>query len=156
MVLIPSGQIDSTFHYPVNRAIRHHTLICCISAAANAYCPLLIAPNRGAKTLFETGIRTAIDMMMEIREPAYATAEIFRRYVETVLFPAIVANRKLPGCRNKPAILFCDNCASHCSEGRFIEFARHGVLVLSYPPHTSNLFQVLDLLLFGRLKSAKK
>jgi hypothetical protein len=31
-----------------------------------------------------------------------------------------------------------------------------GILVLTYPPHTSNLFQVLDLLLVGRLKSAKK
>jgi hypothetical protein len=94
--------------------------------------------------------------MMEIREPAYATAEIFRRYIETVFFPAIAANRKLPGCRNKPAILLCDNCACHCSEDIIIEFARYGVLVLSYSPHTSNLFQVLDLLLFGRLKSAKK
>jgi hypothetical protein len=128
----------------------------CISAAGDAYCPLLIAPNRGAQKIFETGIRRDIDIMMEIREPAYATAEIFRRYIETVFFPGIAANRKLPGCRNKPAILFCDNCACHCSEDILIEFARHGVLVLSSPPDTSNLLQVLDPLLFSRLKSAKK
>jgi hypothetical protein len=94
--------------------------------------------------------------MMEIREPAYATAEIFRRYIEAVFFPAVAANRKLRGRRNKPATLFCDNCAYHCSEDTLIEFARHGVLVLSYPPHTSNLFQVFDLPMFGRLKSPKK
>jgi hypothetical protein len=156
MVLVPSAHIDSTLHYPVNRSVRHHTLICCIPAAGDAYCPLLIAPNRAAQKIFETGIRRDIDILMEIREPSYAFAEILCRYVKTVFFPAIAANRKLPGCRNKPAILFYDNCTCHCSEDILIEFARHGVLVLSYPAHTSNLFQVLDLLLFGCLKSAKK
>ena len=36
------------------------------------------------------------------------------------------------------------------------EFAEQGVVVVTYPPHTSHIFQVLDVLLFGRLKSAKK
>jgi hypothetical protein len=156
IVLDPSAHIDSRLHSPVDESIRHHTLIWCISAAEDASCPLLIAPNRGAQTIFETGIRRDIDMMMEIREPADATAEIFRRYVETVFLPAVVSNRKLPGCRNKPAISFYHNCPSPCSEDMLIEFARHGVLGLSYPPHTANLFQVLNLLLFRRLKSAKK
>jgi hypothetical protein len=93
--------------------------------------------------------------MMEIRQPAYATAEIFRRYAEAVAFPAIADNRNLHGRPDKPAILFCDNCATHCSRGLLIEFAQHGILLLIYTPHTSNLFHGLDLLLFGRLKSAK-
>jgi hypothetical protein len=128
MVLVPSIHIDSTLHSPVNWPVRYHTLMCCISAAGDAYCPLPIAPNRGAQKIFETGIRRDIDIMMEIREPVYALANIFHRYVETVFFPAIAANRKLPGRRNKPAILFCDNCACDCSEDIRIEFARHGVL----------------------------
>jgi hypothetical protein len=156
VVLVPSAHIDSTLHYPVNRSVRHHTLMCCISAAGDGYCPLLIAPNRGAQKIFETGIHRDIGIMMEIREPAYATAEIFRIYIETVFFSAIAANRKLPGCRNKRAISFCDNCACQYSEDILIEFAGQGVLVLSYPPNMSNLFQVLDLPLFGRLKLAKK
>jgi hypothetical protein len=35
-------------------------------------------------------------------------------------------------------------------------FAERGVAVITYPPHTSHLCQVLDLLLFGQLKAAKK
>jgi hypothetical protein len=133
-----SAHIDSTLRYPVNRSVRRHTLMRCISAAGNAYCPLLIAQNWGAPKIFETGIHRDIDIMMEIREPADATAKVFRRYIETVFFPVIDANRMLPGCRNRPVILFCDNCTCHCSGDILIEFARHGVLVLSYPPHTSN------------------
>jgi hypothetical protein len=36
------------------------------------------------------------------------------------------------------------------------EFAERGVADITYPHHTSHLFQVLDLLLFGRLKAVKK
>jgi hypothetical protein len=50
--------------------------MCYISAAGDAYCPLPIAPNRGAQNIFETGISRDINIMMEIREPAYTTAEI--------------------------------------------------------------------------------
>jgi hypothetical protein len=31
-----------------------------------------------------------------------------------------------------------------------------GILVITYPSHTSHIFQVLDVLLFGILKKAKK
>ena len=36
------------------------------------------------------------------------------------------------------------------------KLARHGVLVITYPPHTSHVFQILDVLLFGLVKRAKK
>jgi hypothetical protein len=39
-VLIPTRLRESTLHYPVNTSIRHQALICCISAAGDAYCPL--------------------------------------------------------------------------------------------------------------------
>jgi hypothetical protein len=52
--------------------------------------------------------------------------------------------------------LFCDNCASHCSDAILRELARNEILVPTYTPHTSHLFQVLDVLLFGRLKVFKK
>jgi hypothetical protein len=155
-VIVPAAAGDSRFHYPINRSIRHHTLLCCITAAGDSYCPLLIAPNAGARKLFDTGVRDHVDLMIEIRQPAYATADLFRRYIEEIFFPALAANREMPGCRDKLAILFCDNCSIHCSEILLREFAEKGVVVVTYPPHTSHIFQVLDVLLFGRLKSAKK
>jgi hypothetical protein len=35
------------------------------------------------------------------------------------------------------------------------QFAEGRVVVITYPPHTSNLFQALDVLSFGRLNSPK-
>jgi hypothetical protein len=41
------------------------------------------------------------------------------------------------------------------SNSRLEQLARHGILVLTYPPHTSHIFQVLDVLLFGLVKRWK-
>jgi hypothetical protein len=94
--------------------------------------------------------------MIKVRQPAYATAELFHRYTTEVFFPALETNRQLPGCENKFCIRFCDNCSIHCQDQLIKEFAERGVAAIAYPPHTSHLFQVLDLLLFGRLKTAEK
>jgi hypothetical protein len=80
----------------------------------------------------------------------------FCRYIKEIFFPALEANRELRGCKEKPSISFCDNCSIHYSDHVLSEFAEQGGVVIPYSPHTSNLFQVLGVLLFGRSKSAKK
>jgi hypothetical protein len=106
--------------------------------------------------IFDKGVREDIDRRIKILESPYITHVIFVEYVRIVLISAVESNRSIAGCQNKPAILFCDNCASHCSDEVKRELARHGILLLTSPPHSSHTFQVLDRLLFGCLKSAKK
>jgi hypothetical protein len=107
-------------------------------------------------SMFEKRIREGVDLRMEIRDSPCATKEAFFEYRQDVLVPTVESNRQRPGCQAKPAILFCDNCNSHCCDEVLQEVARHGILIITYPPHSSQIFQVLDVLLFGRLKSAKK
>jgi hypothetical protein len=106
--------------------------------------------------IFERGIRENIDLKLEIRQVTYVDAELFNQYIKEIFIPTVAVNLELPGYANKPAILFCDNCASHCSEEILRELARNEIFVLTYPPHTSHLFQVIDVLLFDRLKMFKK
>jgi hypothetical protein len=155
-VLVPVDLGDSMIHYPVNRQIRHQTLLCCISASGDAYCPLLVSARQSVLQVFEMGVRDGIDLRIKIAQSPYITKELFLEYLREVVIPSIESNRDLPGCRGKPAIIFCDNCSCHCSEDILRELAHHGVLLITYPPHTSHIFQVLDVLLFGRLKLAKK
>lgn len=155
-VLVPIHAGDSQLHYPVDRRIRHQTLLCCVSASGDAYCPLLVSAYSQASSVFDCGLRDGIDVKIEIRDSPYINAELFEQYVRDVFFPMVESNRGLPGCERKPAILFCDNCCAHCRQDFLRELAEHGVLLITYPPHTSHIFQVLDLLIFGRLKVAKK
>jgi hypothetical protein len=115
-VLIPAELERSILHYPVNRAIRHQSLICCIAAPGDAYCPFLVSAEPSITQVFNGGPRDGIDLKVQIAESAYVTKEIFESHVGTVLIPAFESNKTLKGCNNKPAILFCDNCSTHCTE----------------------------------------
>jgi hypothetical protein len=52
-VLIPTEARETTLHYPASRKIRHQTLVCCITVAEDAYCPLLVSSDRAARAVFE-------------------------------------------------------------------------------------------------------
>jgi hypothetical protein len=144
-----------TLYYPASRNIRHQTLVSCVTAAGDAYCPLLVSSDPAARAVFEHQIRDGIDFQIEISLSPYVNAEIFQRYVDTVLIPAVEANRQLPGCDKKLAILFCDNSSAHVSNSMLEKLVRHGVLVLTYLSHTSHIFQVLEVLSSGLVKRSK-
>ena len=48
-----------------------------------------------------------------------------------------------------------DNCSYHIDEELLQILTNHRILVITYPLHTSHLFQVLDRLLFGVMKNNK-
>jgi hypothetical protein len=96
-LLVPTQEQESTLHYPVDRFVRHHTLLCCVTASGDSYCPILIAPTASARNLFDTRVRDHIDLIIEVRKPAYSTAELFHPYITEVFFPALETNRQLPG-----------------------------------------------------------
>jgi hypothetical protein len=134
-VIIPSHASSSTHHYPIDRAIRHHTLLCCASSSGDAYSPLLIAIHSKVRRIFEKDIRENIDLKLEIRQVPYVDAEVFKQYIKDIFIPTVAANQELPGCANKPVILFCDNCASHCPGEILRELAGNRILVLRYLPY---------------------
>jgi hypothetical protein len=88
-VMIPTEARETTLHYPASRKIRHQTLVCCVTAAGDAYCPLLVSSDPAARAIFKHQIRDGI----EISPWPYVNAEIFERYVDTVLIPAVEVNR---------------------------------------------------------------
>jgi hypothetical protein len=101
------------------------------------------------------GIRDGTDLRIKIQRSSYLNTELLLEYVRGVFLPAVENNRKLPGYRGNLAKLFCDNCSCHCSDEILRELASHGIFLIAYPPHSSHIFQVLDVLLFVKLKSAK-
>jgi hypothetical protein len=91
-LLVAAAEEDSTLHYLVNRNIRHHTLLCCVNAAGDVYCPMLLGPNAEATQIFDTGARGHIDFVLETRRPAYSIGELFARHIKEIVFPAVEAN----------------------------------------------------------------
>jgi hypothetical protein len=127
-----------------------------VSVSGDAYCPLLAAHRSNAARIFEKGGRENTDLKLEIRQTPYGEPQIFNAHIKDVFLQTIAANRELSGCANTPALLFCDNYISHCSQEVLREMARNGVLLLTYPRHTDHILQVFDVLLFAQLKTLKK
>jgi hypothetical protein len=80
------------------------------------------------------------------------TAALFQQYVTAVLIQFInrvCTNEQLAG---KPAILLMNNC-SICARPGVLKMPReHDVKVITFSPHMTQLFQALDLSIFGILK----
>jgi hypothetical protein len=107
-VLIPCSAEERARHYPVNRSSRHETLVCCITAAVDAYCPLPVTSDGSARQLFNHGSRNRVDSRVEITASPYVTHEVFESYVDAVVIPAIESNRILEGAvtnRRSPSVI---------------------------------------------------
>jgi hypothetical protein len=100
-VLIPTDLGDFHLHYPAGRAIRHQTLLCCVSASADAYCPLLVFSNQAAFSVFQIVVRESINLSIKIEASPYVTKEILLDYIRKVVIPAVESNRQLPECQGK-------------------------------------------------------
>jgi hypothetical protein len=57
---------------------------------------------------------------------------------------------------NAPAVLLMDNSGVHLGANTMVLFAENDVTVITFPPHMSGIFQMLDLVFFSVFKPAKR
>ena len=140
----------------VSRRIKHVTFLLTISAAGDAYFPTIFWNDAKANDIFNKGIRKGIDLTIIIGNTSYVTKETFTDYVSSNFIPLVIETRKIDGCADKPALLFYDNCQAHIDEDLLRNLAENKILVITYPPHTSQIFQALDRLTFSLIKEKKR
>jgi hypothetical protein len=93
-----------------------------------------------------------VDLILERRHNPYMTAALFQQYVTTVLVPFINRVRTNDQLAGKPAILLMDNCPFHTRPEVLTMLREHDIKVITFPPHTTRIFQALDVSLFDILK----
>ncbi|KAK8884192.1 hypothetical protein M9Y10_043298 [Tritrichomonas musculus] len=117
---------------------------------------MAVTSDPSLEKVFDLGIRRNTDLILEVSNSSYVNKEIFTRHIKENFINQVDAERKYCGLEENQAILFFDNCSCHLDEELLQILAEHMILVITYPSHTSHVFQVLDLLLFGVLKDRKK
>jgi hypothetical protein len=105
-VLVPTGKEESTSHYPIDRYIKYDTMFWSVSALGNSYYCMLIASNVDARNLSDVGVRHYIDLILERRQSASATADLFGSYITDIFFLVLQTNRQLLDCKDKLWILY--------------------------------------------------
>lgn len=155
-VIVPKELEKHDLHYPVNRGIRHITLVVTISGGGDAYFPLVVTSDSSLENIFDHGVRRDIDLSIHVGNSSYITKDVFKDHIINKFIPQVENDRMNYDLEPPLAILFFDNCSSHLDDEILRIPAENNIIVITYPLHCSHIFQVLDLLLFGVLKIHKK
>jgi hypothetical protein len=94
--------------------------------------------------------------MIRSNDTSYITCPIFIEYLTNVILPYFAATRESLHLQSFTGVLLCDNCSPHNEEGIKQLLADTNIRLVTFPPHTSQLFQSLDLLTFAAFKREKR
>jgi hypothetical protein len=98
-----------------------------------------------------------LNLILKHRDKPYLNAELFEDYLRSVSLPHLMITRIVKDIRAEDAVLLRDNCSPHITPLRASStFSRLPVcawfsLLSRRIPHTTQIFQVLDLTLCGVL-----
>lgn len=154
-VIVPLSARDQAIHHKINRALKHVSVIACVSAAGESLMPYIVTSQDSPKLrqqLKTHGVRFGTDFVLKSRAKPYINAEIFSEYIRTVFVPNLNELRSLEQFAREEAVLLMDNCPSHVAEVLLDLLREARVRVITWPPHTTQIFQELDVSLFGVLK----
>jgi hypothetical protein len=84
------------------------------------------------------------------------TRPLFKEYIRDVVFKYFNTTPEMMQLENYTGVLLCDNCSSHIDEEVMAMLARENIRLITYPPHTSHLFQPLGLMTFAAFKREKR
>jgi hypothetical protein len=130
-------------------------VIVCVSAAGASRLPYIVTSQNFPvvqEHLKKHGLCLGRDMILKFNQRPYINAEIFLDSIRTIFLPYIDMLRGLAVFAQEPAVLLMDNCWVHVSDDVIRIFTEASVGVITFAPHTTQIFQVLDLTLFGALK----
>jgi hypothetical protein len=107
-------------------------------------------------TLKSEGLRMGSELILRSPDKPYMNAGRFAEYISKVILPHTAQVRSDPRFSNEQTVRLRDNCSVHVRPDILQPLADHVVKVISFPPHTTNILQCLDLSLFGALKKKMK
>jgi hypothetical protein len=98
------------------------------------------------------GVRLGRDFTLKFNQKSYVNAGIFLADIRTVCLPYIDTLRGLAIFAEAVAVLLMTHCSADVSDDVIRILTEASGRVITFAPHTTQVFQVLDFTLFGVLK----
>jgi hypothetical protein len=153
-VLAPATCDRSSLVYRVERKPQHITLTLCISLGGVSLTPHIITRRKTLENdLTKEGLILDEDMTIAYSEKGYMTTELFLDWARSVFFPGLARIREEKGTGGAWATLLLDGFSGHTNTEVIAEMEANGVHLVYFPPHSTHVFQPLDLTIFGGLKA---
>jgi hypothetical protein len=150
-MIVPATRRGQVIHHGISRAVKHISVIAYGSAAGELFTPYILASQDSASVqeqLKKHGVRFGADFVLKSNNKRYINAEMLSDYIRTVLLPNFV---RLPTL-GEFAVLLIDNYPSHVTDDVVHLLTKARVRVITFAPHTTQIFQILDVTLFGVIK----
>lgn len=154
-VIVSSETDPHGVQHPVSRTIKHQTLLATITASGSYLPPMLITSTDISQQMMRKGYRQNQKFFFRTRKPPYMTADLFKEYIQYVIIPYVQYVRSQPQYSGEPAVLMMDGFPGHLRNDILQLLGQNGIKVFCFPAHTSNLFQELDLVVFGPMKRTR-
>ena len=153
-IVIPDALNQGKITYPVDRTGKRITLLHCISTDGTALTPMLIVPRKYIDDeVFD--IISDETVMLRSQSNGFLTSELFKEWMLKIFIPAIENKRKKRNY-NGMALLLMDGFKGHQKAIEEIQSTLNEkkILIMWFPPHSSDQVQPLDLLGFNLQKFA--
>jgi hypothetical protein len=90
--------------------------------------------------------------VLQQRPKPYASRKLFLEYIKTIFVPYLNELQDSEEFEACEAVLLMANCSLHISDDVVAVLAQARVRIIAFATHAINIFQVLDMVLFGALK----
>jgi hypothetical protein len=154
-VLIPATILDQTIHHGISRTVKHIPVIACVFAVWKSLTPYMITSQDSASVreqLKKQGVQFGADFVSKSNRKPCVNAGIFLDFIRTVFVPHIAELRTLDAFSEEVGVLLMRDCPSHIIDDLIHLLTEAPVGAITFAPHTTQIFQVLDVRLFSVLK----
>jgi hypothetical protein len=87
-------------------------------------------------------------LILKHRDTHYVNADPFEDYVQTVFLPQLLITHLIQTLREEDAVLLMDNCSPQPTPVVLDLLSTARVWIVAFAPHTTQIFQVIELALF--------
>jgi hypothetical protein len=102
--------------------------------------------------LNKQGVRLGRDFALKFNQKLYFNADILLNYIGAIPIPYIDTFRGRAVLTQEIAVLLMAHCSADVSHDVIHILTKARVRILTFAPHTTQVFQVLDLILFRVLE----
>jgi hypothetical protein len=106
--------------------------------------------ERVRERLKSRGVRLGVDFVLRHRSKSYVNGKLFLEYINIIFIPYLNELQQSEEFAECEAVLLMDSCSPHMGEAVIALLA--SALVVTFAPHTTQIFQVLDVVLCDALK----
>jgi hypothetical protein len=144
-----------TIYHRESKRLRHQLIIIYITTGGESLTPYIVTSQNSdviRKRLMGHGVRLGVDFLLRHLSKPSVSGKLFLKYINTIFVPCLNELRESEEFETCESVLLMHNCSPHMSDGLVALPTSVRMGIITFAPHTTQIFQMLDIVLFGAFK----